>query len=746
MEQTPIGSGISPNRPLTGGAATRTVRLVWQGAALTLCAAVIALIIAVIAVVLPAQSRRVIASGGVERTRQVILAIDGLMASTLDAETGQRGFLLTENLRYLESYDSGVKNIWRQFAILRDLTADDPSQQSQLTVLDGLLHAKLAELAKTIQLARDGDPAAALDIVRSDRGKALMDAIRISVANIVAEENRLLRVRRAVRDNADHVSNEIFITLILLIFATVGILVGGGAAAWAVSITGARRRSAAAIAGRLRLLDMLDLAPVMLRDLDGTVRFWSEGCHRLYGWTAEQAIGQSAHELLHTTFPVSRDVIDAAVLRDGEWSGELYCLTRDGTPVTVLAHEFLEASVEGGRMGVLETVTDLTERKAAQAALHDSEARLRLVQQISGIAFTDRTLPETSALISHEFTRIYGLPPEQTRTPLSAIVALVHPDDREMIAGITADSLERGGRFTAEFRICRPDGTVRWVNLRTEAFRGSDGRPNRIISAQQDITEIVAARDVLAARHDELERSNADLEEFAYTVSHDLRAPLRAIAHLAQWIGDDLKQTATPELTESLDLLQGRVVRMQKLLEGLLEYSRAGQIDKTTENVAISEVVANIVAMQAPPLGFIVTYESDELLLRTQPIAIQVVLENLVSNGLKHHDRTNGRIVVSARRVDRLVEFRVADDGPGIPAEFHQRIFGMFQTLQSRDDREASGIGLAVVKRKVEIHGGRIWIESAPPVRGTAFIFTWKETIPGPTTAIPLVMAEMPSV
>jgi len=167
---------------------------------------------------------------------------------------------------------------------------------------------------------------------------------------------------------------------------------------------------------------------------------------------------------------------------------------------------------------------------------------------------------------------------------------------------------------------------------------------------------------------------------------------------------------------------------MQQLLAALMEYSRAGQIDKTTDDIAVADVVSNIVAMQAPPPGFVVTYEGEGLMLRTHSVALQVVLENLISNSLKHHDRSEGRITIRTRRVDGLMEFRVSDDGPGIPEQFHRRIFEIFQTLQSRDDHESSGIGLAIVKRKVESHGGRIWVESAPPARGTSFVFTWRET------------------
>jgi PAS domain S-box-containing protein len=246
------------------------------------------------------------------------------------------------------------------------------------------------------------------------------------------------------------------------------------------------------------------------------------------------------------------------------------------------------------------------------------------------------------------------------------------------------------------------------------------------------ITDVTTQREIERDKEQqwrELARSNADLEEFAYAVSHDLKAPLRAISHLAQWIGDDVTATANPETVESLKLLQARVGRMQMLLDGLLNYSRVGRTNSPIEDVDIAEVVREVAAMLAPPPSFVVVCEGTLPVVHTHRMSIQVVLENLIGNGLKHHDCAEGRITVSARLVDGVTEFRVSDDGPGIAAEFHERIFLIFQTLASRDDVESSGIGLTIVKKQVQSHGGRIWVESAPPARGTTFVFTWKEVV-----------------
>jgi PAS domain S-box-containing protein len=271
----------------------------------------------------------------------------------------------------------------------------------------------------------------------------------------------------------------------------------------------------------------------------------------------------------------------------------------------------------------------------------------------------------------------------------------------------------------------RKDGTEFPVEIGLNPF-DVDGE-QMVLASIIDFTKQREAERENERQRVELARSNADLEEFAYGVSHDLKAPLRAVSHLVRWIGDDIKETASPETLESLTLLQGRVARMQMLLDGLLNYSRINHTNWPIEDVDIAQLVSEITVMLAPPPGFTVTCEGTMPVIHTDRVPIQVVLTNLIGNGLKHHDRAEGRITVSARLVDGMAEFRVTDNGPGISPEFHDRIFQIFQTLASRDDIESSGIGLAIVKKKVLHHGGQIWVESAPPVRGTTFAFTWKE-------------------
>jgi PAS domain S-box-containing protein len=244
-----------------------------------------------------------------------------------------------------------------------------------------------------------------------------------------------------------------------------------------------------------------------------------------------------------------------------------------------------------------------------------------------------------------------------------------------------------------------------------------------------DLTERRASEREKQQNRRELERSYADLEEFAYAISHDLKSPLNAIGNLASWISKDVAAFAKPETMEHIGLLQRRVVRLQLLLEGLLEYSSLHRNDNPIVDVNVEEVVREVVAVLAPLPDFAVSFAGEGTsVIRTDRMAILMILENLIGNGLRHHDRTSGSIVVSMQMKNGVAEIRVSDDGPGIPTQFHDRIFNIFETLKSRDEVEGSGIGLAIVKRKVEAHGDAVWVESGPPLRGATFAFTWRQS------------------
>lgn len=234
-----------------------------------------------------------------------------------------------------------------------------------------------------------------------------------------------------------------------------------------------------------------------------------------------------------------------------------------------------------------------------------------------------------------------------------------------------------------------------------------------------------AAQQAQTATQAELQRSNADLDAFAYVASHDLKAPLRAIRNLAQWIAEDIGTKASAETAENLRLLGKRVDRLDKLLESLLEYSRVGRKRGTVEKIPTGDLVAEIIEYLGVPPSFAIICAPPMPLVHSPKAPLEQVLRNLISNAVKHHDADQGQVLVSAQDLGEFIQFRIEDDGPGIDPEFHTRIFHMFQTLKPRDVKEGSGMGLAIVKKTVEGFGGQITAQAAASGRGVAFVFTW---------------------
>ena len=222
-----------------------------------------------------------------------------------------------------------------------------------------------------------------------------------------------------------------------------------------------------------------------------------------------------------------------------------------------------------------------------------------------------------------------------------------------------------------------------------------------------------------------LEKSNKELDQFAYIASHDLKAPLRGIANLAQWIEDDLEDRMDDATREHLHLLRGRVARLEGLIGGILAYSRAGRDRGQVERVDVAALAAECwELLAAPPTAKIVIADGLPTVMTSRP-QLQQVLMNLMGNAVKYNPGRELTVEVGSRgRSGRFHELYVSDNGVGIAPEYHEKIWGLFQTLERRDKIESTGIGLSIVRKIVESQGGTTRVESRPG-EGATFVFTW---------------------
>ena len=269
----------------------------------------------------------------------------------------------------------------------------------------------------------------------------------------------------------------------------------------------------------------------------------------------------------------------------------------------------------------------------------------------------------------------------------------------------------------------------RLVTKRTTQLEELNAELNSEISERLNAeTELQRLNETLeqrvAIRTAEAERHAQELEQFAYVTSHDLKAPLRGIANLATWLEQDLQEKLSAATREQLTLLRDRVQRMNALIEGLLEYSRIGRTAQSKANVDISELLAEVMDSLAPPEGVTIDVAANMPTLHTDRLQLSQVFSNLLSNGIKHRKAEQGHIAITVQERGEYYEFTVTDDGPGIAPQYHDKVFMMFQTLTVNDYGSNTGIGLALVKKLVQEHGGSITLDSQEGC-GASFRFSW---------------------
>ncbi len=255
------------------------------------------------------------------------------------------------------------------------------------------------------------------------------------------------------------------------------------------------------------------------------------------------------------------------------------------------------------------------------------------------------------------------------------------------------------------------------------------GSDHFVLASVVDISERKRSERSLAEYTRQLERSNAELDEFAYIASHDLRSPLQAVKNLANWLRDDNAETLPEDSIRHIELMHQRIGRMERLLDDLLQYSRVGRLQQSISEVDVAALLDTIVDSLPRPEAMEVQIGPGMPIIHTLRAPLDLALSNLIQNAIKHHDRDDGRIVVLCHDAGEYFRFSVQDDGPGISPEFHERIFKMFETLRPRDDVEGSGMGLSLVEKTVESIGGGISLESQPG-RGSTFSFTWPKSPP----------------
>jgi PAS domain S-box-containing protein len=439
-------------------------------------------------------------------------------------------------------------------------------------------------------------------------------------------------------------------------------------------------------------------------------------------------------------------------------------IIKDGDEVWVHKVKVPVKDERSNIIGILGIFWDITERKRTAEVLRERERRLKEAESIAQMGNWDWNIETNELLWSDEIFRIFGLNSKEFGGTLEAFLEFVHPEDRDRVKGSINDALNKKMSYSIDHRIVLPDRSVRIVHEKATVFFSDVGKPIRMSGTVQDITERKKMENELEKHRDhldelvkehttgieklnnqlkrelterehaeeklkesleEIERSNRDLEQFAYAASHDLQEPLRMVASYTQLLEKRYKDHLDDDAKDFIKYASEGATRMQKLIEGLLSYSRIQTRGNPFQPTECNSVVKQAISNLQVRIGEIhAIVESDDLpTVKADEIQLVRLFQNLVSNALKFQRNEIPRIQISASRQGNKWMFSVSDNGIGIDSNNKERIFVIFQRLHGEEEYPGTGMGLAICKRIVERHSGQIWVDSDPG-QGSIFYFT----------------------
>lgn len=489
----------------------------------------------------------------------------------------------------------------------------------------------------------------------------------------------------------------------------------------------------------VRLQTSLDYADLIIESVpeaiviinsSGVIIRANQQVERLFGYSVQELIGCAVEQLVpphhRAAHPAHRTAyLASASSRPMGRNLELFACRKDGSEFPVEIG--LNTLPSSGGLHVLATIIDLTHIKKNEEILLHANTRFSLAASAAGLGFWDYDLASQTLQWDDTMYSIYGLEKTtQSAQPYSLWSKALHPDDLTASEQALQASIAGAAPFDTEFRIIHPNGAVRYIKAQAFVLRDSKGTAQKLYGVNLDITKTKQAEQHQQKLLREMTAINAELNSFTYIASHDLKSPLRGIDQLASWIAEDLEGQLDSGTQKHLALMQNRIKRMEKLLDDLLEYSRAGRSLGDDSLVNVRALIDDIFDLTALNRKVQLKYLSPMPVFTTQRAPLAVVLRNLIGNAIKHHMGDNIEIYIEAHKRRDGYEFGVGDNGTGIAPEHHDKIFTMFQTLKPRDMIEGSGIGLALVKKTVEGRGGTIRVES-DGVSGCWFYFTWPD-------------------
>ncbi len=472
---------------------------------------------------------------------------------------------------------------------------------------------------------------------------------------------------------------------------------------------------------------LYNTAPVGYYEIDtkGKTVSVNQTAADLLGYTIKEMMGQPVWKFFS---PKQRKITEIAIQRKMKQNQplrgfEMECLPKNGKITHVYIDEQAITNHKNGITGIRFTIHNITEHKYIEEILsHERDLLHTLMDNIPDtIYFKD--IKSRFTRVNKSQARVLGL-----HDPKSAVGKMDRDFFDEQHARIAYADEQKIIRTKQPLvdkieNLRMSDGKYHWVTATKVPIINKKDQVIGLVGISRDITDRKHAEEKQIGLLKELESANQELKEFAYVISHDLKAPLRAIGSLVDWIYTDYKGRFDKEGKEMLDLIVGRVKRMNDLIDGVLQYSRVGRIRENRIKIDLNKMVKEVVETIAPPSNIHIAVENKLPNIRSEKTRIKQIFLNLLNNAVKYNDKPKGEIRIFCDTNNGYWKFGIADNGPGIHEKYYEKIFQIFQTLAPRDKVESTGVGLALVKKIVEIYGGKIWVESKVGY-GTTFFFT----------------------
>jgi len=674
-----------------------------------------------------------------KHTYEVLRNLDETVARLVDTETGQRGYLLTGEESYLEPYHAAIKNIDRTIGDLKSLTSDNPNQQKRIQILEPLVEKKLTELQRTIDLRKKEGLAAANRVVLEGSGKRAMDQIRAVVAEMTNEEEDLLKLRTqktnvSVARSVRTILTGTLLSISLLVLCFV-----------LLQRELSKRKKAQATLAKSEKWFSTTLASigdaVIATDMNGGVTFMNSVAQSLTGWSQVEATGKSMDLVFdivnkETRRPVENPV--KKVFREGKVVGladHTLLLSKDGKEFDIedSAAPILTDTGEG--FGVVLVFRDITRKKLADEEAKRQKELLQLILEsiADGVVVADSN--GKFLLFNAAAEHVLGIGATDT-TPsqwsdqygsyLPDGVTLYPPNDLPLVRAMRGETVDAVELFIRNAKV--PDG--RLIRITGGPLKGADGAlQGGGVVVFHDITLQKRAQEVLVQAKEEAVRASKFKDQFLSTMSHELRTPLNAVLGFSDLLADERYGPLNDRQQRYVTHIHTGGKHLLKLISDILDLSKieAGRMELTREDVTVASAFTEVISALYP----LAEKKSQALLQQVEPhihvhadaMRFKQVLMNLAGNAIKFTPE-GGRIELAAHQVDDQVRVEVRDSGPGIPPDQQQRIFeAFFRLTQTGSATEGTGLGLAITARLVELHGGKLGIESRPG-EGTCFYFS----------------------